>query len=128
MATLGQYNAAEMTAQEVFDAGAAHLLEQGKQSVRLNISNMEYMCAYSSPSGLLCGAAPFIQNYSPDMEGESWDGLIAEYGQTVDHCHLIASLQDCHDLDCPDNWESALEDIAEEHDLSTKVLENYEYA
>ena len=125
MATLGQYNAAEMTAQEVFDAGAVHLLEQGKKSIRVNASQGESMCAYSGSEGLVCGAAPFVQNYTPDMETRGWGSLVKEYGQTEAHSNLIRALQQCHDTISPDNWKWTLDKIAVGKRLSPAILENY---
>ena len=127
MATLGQYNAANMTAQEVFDAGAAHLLEQGKKSIR-HRPNVAPMCAYSALNNLSCGAAPFIQDYSPDMEGESWEVLVEEYGQAEEHLHLICALQNCHDAYKSKDWQEVLKRLAHLHKLEDSVLENYKDA
>ena len=124
MATLGQYNAAEMTAQEVFDAGAAHLLEQGRKSLRMNTR----LCAYSSPSGLICGAAPFVQNYTSDMESAGWSELVEDFGQTVDHCSLIEGIQNCHDAYKPKDWYLVLKSLAHHCNLDPAILEHYRNA
>ena len=125
MATLGQYNAAEMTAQEVFDAGASHLLEQGRKSLR---AEKKSNCLYSGPDGRICGAAPFVQNYSSDMEGQSWEELVKEFGQTEEHLHLIGALQDCHDSYKPKDWQARLKRLAHLYKLEDSVLEKYEDA
>ena len=125
MATLGQYNAAEMTAQEVFDAGAAHLLEQGKRSISIDKDGIG-RCVYSGQEGRACGAAPFIQNYVPSMEGVGWNILVRGFEQTPRHRSLIVSLQACHDSTSPCDWKLELARLAGDKGLNPAILDNYE--
>lgn len=109
MAKLGEYGdkLPTMTEQEVFNVAVTHLLEQGEKS--------EYEkgnCVYNGPEGLCCAAAPFIEDYDPNMEGKSWYGLTDSYCQSHKHSTLIKRLQDIHD-DAPVSvWPSNLSRMA----------------
>ena len=89
-----------MSAQEVFDAAARHLITQNKKSV-LNPGDN---CQYKGPDGLCCAAAPFLPEYDPKFEGFSWAHLVRHYGVTPKHMHLMAGLQDAHDSHKVSEW------------------------
>jgi hypothetical protein len=52
----------EQILQDLLNTSVAHVRRQGKPSMRAG------MCAYHGEGGLQCAAAPFITNYSPDMD------------------------------------------------------------
>ncbi|WP_417244236.1 hypothetical protein [Celeribacter sp.] len=120
----------DATEQEVFDQVARHLLTQQKVSY----SPSHDMCAYRSPFGA-CAAGCLIgdDEYTPEMEGHSWQELVFSERVNSEHAELISTLQAVHDeghdlMDqAPDNvvseWRHRLEEVAEEFDLTTDVLE-----
>lgn len=120
----------DATEQEVFDQVARHLLTQQKVSY----SPSHDMCAYRSPFGA-CAAGCLIADdeYTPEMEGKAWDQLVMGCNVPHKHTELISTLQAVHDeshdlMDqAPNNvvseWRHRLEEVAEEFQLSTDVLE-----
>lgn len=94
MATFGQYNPEELTAQEVVDIAAEHLLQQGGQSV-----NEKETCCYQGPYDTCCAAAPFVcVDYNKGrIEGNTYDLLVSNYGQPKEHMEVIQGLQEIHD-------------------------------
>ncbi|GED41218.1 hypothetical protein [Cobetia marina] len=123
----------QATEQEVFDQVARHLLTQQ----RVSYSPSNDMCAYRSPFGA-CAAGCLLADdeYSPDMEGKAWDQLTLSGRVPNEHVNLISVLQTVHDeghdlMDqVPSNvfseWRHRLEEVAEEFDLDTTVLEEME--
>ena len=75
MAKICEYGTrlATMTEQEVFDAGARHLLTQNKKSENLDEDGE---CVYNGEDGSCCAAAPFLPRYTPSFEGLTWDHLV----------------------------------------------------
>lgn len=118
-----------MTPQEIFDRVAAHLLNQGRRSVR---TDEFYGCAYRGRDGLRCAAGALIPDdeYNPDFEGEPVTrrrillaiGVSPNDGDAVT---LLARLQDMHDEKMPSRWESELEELAAERGLSTEILRRW---
>lgn len=110
-----------MTAQEVFEKVTRHLLEQNE--VAFKNGRCEYRTVTDNGRVLKCAAGCLIPDemYSETFEGKAayqleslWDSLgIAE------HTDLILSLQDdVHDYTTPDEWPSALVEVADRHDLT----------
>lgn len=108
---LGQFGEQleSMTAQEVFNIAVEHLILQDKQSYSEELDN----CVYNG-DGVCCAAAPFIKDYKPSMENNSW----AMISHTDKHALLLQSLQRAHDSD---DWVylfKELKDVAEYHNLN----------
>lgn len=82
-----------MSAQEVFEACAQHLFNQGRQS----LSEDGQMCLYRSPTGLMCAAGIFITHYDPEMENKCWETLVDTGAVPDAHRALIEDLQSIHD-------------------------------
>jgi len=101
-----------MTAQEVLNTMAAHLLKQGKKSIDADSA----VCRYRSKDGLKCAVGALLTNkeYRPEMEGHNV-GYI-EYilpQRLVAHLELIRSGQRVHDDHPVDSWPSELRALAE---------------
>lgn len=113
LATLG-----ERTSQEVFDYVVAHLIKQGSKSFREH--TVGNGCAYRGEEGYSCAAGCLIsdEEYMETMEQKSWKTLVGMKAAPDVHYELIVSLQDCHDLFLPCQWESQLKYVAEIHKLT----------
>ena len=127
MAKLGQYGEAleHMTEQEVFDVTVRHLLEQGDKSLTTFCEQSLTICAYKGKNGLCCSAAPFIRNYSADLEMEIWEEVVGMGAASSANMDLILTLQRLHDTKQVEKWYSCLSSVAEVFKLNTKVLEEY---
>jgi len=127
MAKLGQYGEAleQMTEQKVFDVTVRHLLEQGEQSLTTSCEEGQTICAYSGTDGLCCAAAPFIRNYSADLEMETWKQVVGMGAASSANMDLILTLQRLHDAKQIEKWYSCLSSVAEVFKLNTKILEEY---
>ena len=115
------YNLKEMTAQEVFNASAKHLLTQNKTS-----ANHGGSCRYRY-GDLKCAAGIFITEtqYEFKMEGIAWDDL-TKLCNFLDsqHTSLICELQEIHDNFLPIYWKNELNKLAEK--LNLKGIETNE--
>lgn len=107
----------EATAQEVFNQVAEHLLTQ-------QVESLNDGCAYRNPQGLKCAAGCLMADdeYSPAMEGRTWDSLTRTEDIPCAHRALIVELQGCHDFYDPSTWGCQLEQIAIDFGLSTQVV------
>lgn len=118
MAKLGEYGdkLETMTAQEVFNVACDHLLTQMKQSVEYvyDINEGIAKCLYNGGDGICCAAAPFIKNYSKEMEGKGWKAV----SHTSSHDDLIVDLQQLHDEIDPKEWAQGLKEIAVDKKLT----------
>lgn len=109
--------------QEIFDIGARHLSTQNKKSV---VGRTQ--CAYKGDNGLKCAAAPFIHSYDEEYEGfivpalEHQFSVFSDCGYSGEELKFIRKLQEIHDLFFVDKWYTKLLQLAEKHNLSTKVL------
>lgn len=107
-------NLKKMTAQQVFDVVAEHLLRQGKKSVDCEDNE----CLYRSPEGLKCAAGVLIDDadYTHDLEHKCWLELLERNYLPANkydaHRWLINELQNIHDYDLPENWAEALKKLA----------------
>jgi hypothetical protein len=121
MAKLGEYGdkIETMTAQEVFDVAATHLLEQGERS-----KDDSFNCQYDGGS-VCCAAAPFIKNYTSDMENSTYPEVVTGYGQPDTHETLVAQLQIIHDTTEVEEWKGELLRLAERNKLSPDVLSTF---
>lgn len=123
----------KLTAQEVFDRVAVHLLKQGRKSQRI-IPEDPVTCFYRGPTGLKCAVGCLIadEDYSSQMEGNSVHALIADFEENpsvktfADHDDLLSDLQILHDFGHVAYWTSGLCATAERFKLDPKVVEEFE--
>lgn len=126
-----------MTAQEVFDKVATHLLTQNKRSLREEFGFVNG-CAYRGDSNLKCAAGCLIpdEEYDEAMEGA---GIMVQAGRPCslatsilikrgykDHLGLISTLQTVHDTTDPTEWGYELKRVASLTGLKTDVLQAFE--
>jgi hypothetical protein len=99
-----------MTAQEVFDQVATHLLTQGAKSTRLSI------CMYRGAAGRQCAVGCMIpdEEYEERMEGKTIIMLVGNGRLThlKPHLRLLATLQSIHDNMAPVDWQDELAIVA----------------
>lgn len=84
--------AGKLTREQVLSLGIGHILSMGHQSIQGH-----GQCAYMGKENSCCAAAPFISDYTPQMEGKGWGTLVEELGQSPEHESQIKWLQDIHD-------------------------------
>jgi hypothetical protein len=111
-----------MTAQEIFDKVASHLLTQNARSVR----GSSDICAYRSLDGKQCAVGCLIEpeEYEEWMEGMAIDDLLQQKNvpQTLhdrlnDHMRLLRDLQWIHDRRAIIEWSKQLQTMAERYHL-----------
>lgn len=92
-------NMPEDALQYLFDKSLNHIRKQKQPAIRGS-----GRCSYMTPNGLSCGAAPFIIEYEPEMEDNSWTVLCEKYdrsGKLDDvatyYRNFVQSLQSAHD-------------------------------
>lgn len=108
----------KLTNQEIFDTVAAHLLKQKQRSMW-----NEEECAYRGANGLKCAIGCLIPDefYDIDMERRDVINLLVDFnlGFEVNPSgkRLLWSLQECHDIVNPDDWNTALRSIADHFNL-----------
>lgn len=121
------YDLNTMTAQEVFDACAKHLIEQGKKS-----EDGRGMCRYRGPNDLKCAAGIFISDEAYEanrgkLEERGWHGVSQTIGLGYAHCELVQYMQRVHDDAVPGNFVgsvvSSLRELASLRGLNTNVLD-----
>jgi hypothetical protein len=107
------------TEQEVFDQLVRHLLTQNQRSA----DETGGVCLYRN-GALMCAAGCLISadEYSAEIESESWSQLIKTNQVPDAHSGLINRLQATHDWVPINCWRDELLDIAEAFDLSTDVF------
>lgn len=111
------YDPQTMTAQEVYDASAHHLLEQGERSMSKS------SCAYRGPKGLKCAAGIFITDEQIEAndinEDMSWRGTLDYIPELrSEHDDLIMHLQGIHDNQDVTEWMTYLDILAHDNDLT----------
>jgi len=105
-----------MTAQEILNTVAQHLIKQGRRSLM-----PDGVCCYRSHDGLKCPAGYLLtdEEYFPEMEGHNVGYL--EYIlplRLVPHMDLIRSCQRVHDNHPVERWPSELRKLAEKLGLN----------
>lgn len=111
-----------MTAQEVFDTVASHLLRQNKQSISIYD---EGSCRYRSSEGLMCAVGILLtdEEYKIDWEGVGSDELfdsIPSFNDRVGHTNIdiVRELQKLHDTYEPQFWKVKLALLAANYGLT----------
>lgn len=102
----------QATAKEVFDQVKAHLLSQRQTCKEDNI------CKYRGGS-LKCAAGCLIsdEEYSQDLEGNTWYELVEKREVPEKHHTLIKRLQEIHDHTEVYQWEEKLNQLEKEFSL-----------
>lgn len=114
--------------QAIFDIVSNHLLTQGERAQRPTFwSSQMAMCAYfNQETGLKCAVGCLIpeERYHPDLEGWSLMSVSVKTALDLDRfvdpdlaLALLHDLQSVHDDALPDQWRTALEDVADAHGL-----------
>lgn len=120
-----------MTNQEIFDTVYRHLLSQGKRA-----KTEDGDCVYRTEDGAKCAVGCLIPDelYMSDIETASAelaalgvrDGarerflgeIFDEIGIPKESAYLLGALQGVHDHEHPDEWQQALEFVAEKYGLT----------
>jgi hypothetical protein len=99
-----------MTAQELFDTVATHLITQNKQSL-----SPDGVCKYRGAGGLKCAIGVLI----PDDKYKTWMDcggnalhLVLETIGLGEHFYLCRKLQVVHDATEPHEWRGELSNVA----------------
>lgn len=124
-----------LTAQQIFDRVATHLLTQGRRSLRYKPgSSLPDGCAYRGADGLKCAIGCLIPDevYDPRMEGRKVHDLVYRWSRMrfpppiLSHMRsniaLLGELQRTHDISQPGEWPRLLRDIASRFGLSPSAI------
>lgn len=129
---------AQMTAQEIFDKVATHLLKQGRKAEATTNGS----CKYRTDDGLKCAAGCLIpdEEYSVSFECISWrraarvaysnedNSNLQKLGKIavrIGQVELVADLQVMHDDTLVEDWPSELRRVADDFSLSAAVLDAF---
>ena len=120
-----------MSAQEVFDIVAVHLLRQGQKSTVLVPCPVRgTICAYRGYNGTRCAAGILIRNdeYREGMEGNSWFAVVTAWpdlAARIGNPALVIDLQVLHDTTNPEEWNGGLRSIALIKGLSCQCIDDF---
>jgi len=114
--------AKKMSAQQVFDHVAEHLLTQGVKSIDIEDEGEEPICLYRAEN-LACAVGCLIPNslYVPEMEKKNVATLLVIFSclkYLQPHEKLLFALQSIHDNKRSYSWSEALKELAEEYKLN----------
>lgn len=115
-----------MTAQEIFNRVARHLLDQGERSAT------DGGCLYRGPRGLSCAVGCLLTDadYQPNMEGEAFNAIVRLWlgkdHPLAAHTDLLCELQGIHDSGDPKQWAWHLSVAGQRRGLSLDVIEERE--
>jgi len=115
-----------MTAQEILNTVAQHLIKQGRKSLRPDAyDDPDDLdgdgCAYLSKDGLKCAVGCLLEEgeYYPEMESKNVDGLRDLLpGRLRGHTDLLTSLQLIHDAHPVADWPRQLRELSESQGLN----------
>ena len=115
----------EMSAQDIFNLSASHLLKQRKRC-----ESDEETCLYRK-DGMACAAGVFLTDEGAKKAdsyadkgggGLAWDAVVAAGLAPDHHTRLILDLQGVHDgSDDPELWRDQLHKLAAEYQLNSDV-------
>lgn len=118
-----------MTAQDIFNRAAGHLLKQGKRAAK---PDDEFSCLYRGPAGTACAVGALIPEdlYTGELEGYGLSGMLKEAPTDLadalqPHKQLLWDLQGVHDNSRvgPERWPQRLEEVAARFGLQMIPLE-----
>lgn len=103
------------TLQTIFNIVAIHLMTQMACSRDKNNA----VCYYRGEGGLKCAAGALIKDeeYTEDLEQNSWDTLVHCEKAPREHSSHIRRLQIIHDMHDPSDWKRLLKEFADEKNL-----------
>lgn len=124
-----------LTAQEIFNQAAEHLLTQGVRSGFFNNENglNEFRCMYRGPNGTKCAVGIFLDDdLAKECEDVEIEGVVKMFPSLIDegiknNLPLVDSLQNCHDNQRVVDWPQALRDIAVSYGLNDDVVTKTEH-
>ncbi len=111
-----------LTAQQIFDRVATHLLKQNQKSL-----SAKGTCAYRGVGGLMCavGCLIPIDRYVPRMEGRTVHSIFClDPGFTTDEegRQLLLDLQILHDESPVRHWRDRLSQVAALYELDDSCV------
>lgn len=111
-----------LTAQEIFDYIALHLLRQGKRAIDIHGG-----CVLRSAGGLKCAFGAVLTDEEAVLCGRGSVGRVSENGlmpdRLIGHKRLLARLQSLHDGFTPDTWPYYLRAESNWHELDGSVVD-----
>lgn len=122
--TLITYDLGTMTAQEVFEASASHLLIQSIRSIKGE------KCLYNY-NGLRCAAGIFLSDYHDDILEDadtSWHSLVERSVAPKEHAGLLTSLQSIHDGREVHQWLNELRRLGVNKSLDISFLDGWKFS
>lgn len=125
--------------QEMFNRSVKGLMDQGmvKSSAPRTATSSVNTCMYRGPNNTKCAAGHLIEDedYDPDMENKPINIVVNMYRDLksfVGMVHnpnllaMVGQLQKVHDHKKPLEWLSEWYKIADNHALSTEILDSYQ--
>lgn len=121
-----------MNKQEIFDKVVVHLATQGKRAMHGDD------CQYRTPDGLKCAVGCVLPDdlYNPEMDSPNgslsgisevakrYPEVKAYFGK--DNITFLSKLQMIHDYRRKNSLFESLKNLAEDYDLDTTILDEYE--
>lgn len=123
--TITLHTLPDATAQQVFDHVATHLLTQNERSMSVGGVCRYRHGIFRCAAGCLISDAEYDAIGPAKVENRCWQTLALERLVPSHHRELISALQSTHDNCEPEDWPDALQEVAEQFDLSTTCLEQY---
>lgn len=131
-----------MTPQDIFNAVARHLFDQGERAGRPITDNdgeeIDFECLYRGPNGTMCAVGSLLpdNSYRADMEGSGANLLCRMHADKLPewmppNADLLERLQGVHDY--PVNWKDdasmkfALSVTADAHGLDKSILDTLSF-
>lgn len=105
--------------QVVFDTVCEHALKQNERC-----KNEKNYCMYRNEHGMKCFGGALIPDdqYYPNMEGLTWDGLISRHYVSIENSDLIEQLQIIHDTKPTKKWAESLRELGKSFKLNLDKL------
>lgn len=118
-----------LTAQQIFDKVATHLLTQKQKSRSENGDS----CFYRGVDNTMCAVGCLIPDelYSKTMEYRTVNNTnfrklrLDKAGIDIKHVTLLTRLQEIHDSQDVSSWKVDLQKLASNNNLDSKVLDNF---
>ncbi|MBP0634877.1 hypothetical protein [Cupriavidus sp. AcVe19-6a] len=122
-----------MTAQNVFDACATHMMRQGAPAVSVD----DLSCRYRA-GGMACGVGAVVPEawYTERIESMTVSEILAHDDHAIivpefraflqRHQPLLADIQSCHDTVHVPDWRRALTSIAAKYGLAWRCLARFD--
>lgn len=120
-----------MEAQEIFEAVVKHMMTMGRRAGYVK-EDGKFECRYRTNHGDKCVAGMFIpdEDYTASMEGLSIQHVLTDYPELPKWMHenrqLLGRLQLIHDRPSWDRIEQGFQLVAEDFELNTRFLSQYD--